>query len=380
MKMEIKNMDQKQIELRKAEISQELENPEITSEQLDLLKDEVDELEARSLEIKNRVETRAAKIKEVINTPNGIVIESRNGEKTMETKQFNLESPEYRSAFFKGLANEELSEIEKRAFTEVTTSFGGALPTQVEKEIISLIEEEYALIRDITTFQVPTVLEFTVHKSIKAGKAKNTTEGKGNDDEQNEFGKVSLFGKHFSKHVKLSYDISTMNGQGLDGYLQQEIAEQLGWVLNEDVKNQIEKDMETANKIVGKALGLTYEEVLKAFGSVKGKNKTVYVSNETLYNQLAGLKDDAGHLIFQPSFNDGISGYLLGAPVKVDESVDGVLIGNPKDVKGNYVMPVNIEQDRDIISGVNIYAGHTRFECALVKPKSFAKLSPKAGE
>lgn len=375
--MEIKTMTLEQVEERKAQIATELDNEDVD---VMALKEEVDQLEARAAFIAQEVETRNALINTVKKVEDVKVVEVRQEEKNMENKKYDLGSKEYRSAFFKDLVGQDMTVEERAAFTEVTTSFGGALPTEVSKEITSLIEEEFALLHDITTFQVPTALEFTVHKSIKAGDAKVVVEAKGNDDEQNEFGKVRLVGKHFSKHVEISYDLSAMNGQGLDGYLQQEIAERLGLALNKEVVAQIEKDMEAGNKIEAKAANITYDEVLKAFGAVKGKSKSVYVSNEVLYNQLAALKDGAGHLIFQPSFNDGISGYLLGAPVRIDETVKGVLIGDPKAVKGNYVMPIALEADRDIKRGTNIYAGHTRFECALLQPKAFAKLTPKSGE
>ena len=375
--MEIKTMTLKEVEERKAAILTELESDEAD---VFALKEEVDKLEERAKSIDKEIETRSSIINAVKTTEEGNVIESRAGKVHMDKIKYTKDSKEYRSAFFKNLADEDMTVEERAAFTEVTTTFGGAMPTEVAKEITSLIEEEYALLGDITTFQVPTALEFTVHKSIKAGDAKVVVEAKGNDDENNEFGKVRLVGKHFSKHVELSYDLSTMNGQGLDGYLQQEIAERLGLALNKEVVAQIAKDMEATNKIESAATEITYAEVLKLFGLVKAKSKTVYVSNDVLYNQLAALKDGAGHLIFQPSFNDGVEGRLLGATVKVDETVTGILVGDPKEVKGNYVMPVMLERDRDIKRGVTIYAGHTRFESALLKPKAFAQLTVKAGE
>lgn len=371
--MEVKEMNLEQIETRKAEINKLLDSPEAD---LEALSAEVDELEARATEIRKEIETRNGLKTKVLTE--GTVIER----KEEKMSNYTVASPEYRSAYFKNFAGEDMSVEERAAFTHVTTNFGGALPAQVLSEIVSLIEEQHPILGDITSYRTGVVLEINKHTAIAAGDAKSVAEGVANDDEENTFAKVTLSGKDFSKTVEVSYALGKMNGNALESYLTKEIADRLGAALARDVIAQIGTDVLAANKIeTATALELSFADVAGAFAAIKNAaSKVVYVSNATLYNRLATLENTAGQLIFQPTANAGLSGYLLGSPVKVEDGIadDVILIGDPKAVAGNYVQDILIESDRDIKRHVDIYSGYARFQCSLVKPKAFAQLTVKA--
>lgn len=294
---------------------------------------------------------------------------------------FTKASPEYRSAFFKKLAGETLSEIEERAFTSTTANFGGALPVETVKQIISNIEEEHPILRDITLYRSGTILEVTLHNAIAAGDAAVVNQGVANADEENTWAKVTLSGKDFAKSVEISYALSKMNGQALEAYLVQEISERLGAALAKDVVTQVVADTHADNKKTSAAVKVTtFVELNGLFALLKqAKGKAVYCNEFTLYSYLTSIVDTTGRPVFQPSMQDGVAGMLLGSPVKVEDAVaDNIfLIGAPKKVIGNMVQDIMIESDRDIKRHVDIFSGYARFECKLTNAKSFVVFTMK---
>ena len=76
---------------------------------------------------------------------------------------------------------------------------------------------------------------------------------------------------------------------------------------------------------------------------------------------------------------DGAMGVILGAQIKIEESVaDNVIyVGDPQMVVMNMVQDILIEQDKDVKNHTHIYAGYARAESALLNDTSFAVLTVK---
>lgn len=341
---------------------------EATLERLAEIESEVAEIEARETMIKQTVEKRKALENDVIE--NGTVLEARKGENT--DMEFNTQSKEYRSAFFKKLAQENLTEIEERAYTHTTTNYGGALPVETVAQIWSNIESSHAILGDITIYRTGTILELTVHNAITAGDAATVAENAANADENNSFAKVTLSGKDFSKSVEISYALGQMTGGALEQYLIGEISERLGVVLAKDVIATIKAAVPVGNKTTPAALSVT--DLGKLFAKVKGKNPVVYVNNATLYGELFGMQDAQKRPLFKDSLAQGGVGAIFGAIVKVEDSLaDGeILVGDAKKVVGNFVHDIMIEQDRDIKRHVHVFSGYCRFEAKVTRPDAFA--------
>ena len=178
-----------------------------------------------------------------------------------------------------------------------------------------------------------------------------------------------------SSDLKMSID-------AFEPFLAQEIASRLGAALAADVVAQIGTDHAVANDVTSAATGeIAFKDIAAAFANLKNANGqvVVYGTRSTIYNQLVGMVDTTKRPIFQLNAQNGAEGTLIGAPVKVEDSVtDGVLlIGYPKNVVGNMVQDVMIESDKDIKKHVITYSGYARFECKLVAPNGFAKLTVK---
>lgn len=293
----------------------------------------------------------------------------------------------YKQAFFNTLLGKELTPEQKNAFVH-TTGLPDAkslpIPTETLNEIWSLISEEHAITKDIRKIFSKAVIEIPKHTTVVAGAATTVNEGAANADEQNTFTSVTLSGKDFSKTIDISYAALSMTIEAFEAYLKSEIAEGISGALADDVFAQIDTDIAAANKLETAAVGtMTYADIAGAFAKLKGVTNSkvaVYATRATVYNHLATLEDTEGHLIFQPNANAEIQGYLLGAPVKFDDSVaaNRLYIGDATKIPYNVVQDIMVEQDRNIKTHVVTYSGYARMQGALVIPTAFARLTVKA--
>lgn len=293
----------------------------------------------------------------------------------------------YKQAFFNTLLGKELTVEQKNAFVH-TTGLPDAkslpIPTETLNEIWSLISEEHAITKDIRKIFSKAVIEIPKHTAVVAGAATTVNEGAANADEQNTFTSVTLSGKDFSKTIDISYAALSMTIEAFEAYLKQEIAEGISGALADDVFAQIDTDIADANKLETAAVGtMTYADIAGAFAKLKGVTNSkvaVYATRATVYNRLATLEDTEGHLIFQPNANAEIQGYLLGAPVKFDDSVaaNRLYIGDATKIPYNVVQDIMVEQDRNIKTHVVTYSGYARMQGALIVPTAFSRLTVKA--
>lgn len=349
------------------------------------LADEVKNLDAQfEAEKETSAELNMLKDQSVKTVENLVKIEE-NKFTEKENTEMNT-SALYKQAFFNTLLGKELTVEQKNAFVH-TTGLPDAkslpIPTETLNEIWSLVAEEHAITKDIRKIYSNVVIAIPVHSAIADGEAAVVNEGAANDDEQNTFTSVTLSGKDFSKTVDISYAALSMTIEAFEAYLKQEIADGISDALADDVFAQIDTDIAVANKLETAAVGtMTYADIAGAFAKLKGVTNSkvaVYATRATVYNLLATLEDTEGHLIFQPNANAEIQGYLLGAPVKFDDSVaaDRLYIGDATKIPYNVVQDIMVEQDRNIKTHVVTYSGYARMQGTLVIPTAFARLSVK---
>ncbi len=377
--MEIKDMNMENVETRMAEISAELDGENITEERMAELENEVAALKERRTFL-NGLEERKKTMKEMAGESGKVVRTFKKDD--AEERKYDSESAEYRNAFLKNLMGEELTKEERAAFVHTTANTPNVLPKTMLNNIWNLVSEQHSIMGDITKYVTGTVLEVVKHTGITQGDAATVGENEANSDEQNEFVKVTLSGKDFSKSVDVSYAMEKMSIDALEQYLVKEISDRLGAAMAADVVSQIEKDMDADNK-VEVTEELTFAHIAKLFGKLKRvSNVVVYLTRATLYNHLVGMLDANNRPIFQPSAQAGVEGIILGAAIKIEDAVaDGkILVGDGKKVVYNMVQDIMIESDKDIKKHVTTYSGYARGEGALVDPKAFAEMTISAGE
>lgn len=379
-------MTLEQILARLGEIRSKLAEGNLTDEQIVELRKEISSLEAQkaaleAMQTRNAnaqaLATGAVQPEKVIPMSAASALEAR--------EKFKVGSDEYRTAWCKEMLGLPMTEEERTAFVHTTGTTSGqtagyTVPTTLLNTIWDLIEEKHSILGDITIYRTGTILEVAKRTAIAAGDAATVSEGAApSNDENNTFAKVTLSGKDFAKTVEISYALGIMSIDGFEQFITNEIADRLGAALAADVITQIGTDYySTGNDLdVATSGKVVWSDIAGAFAVLKNAtNVTVYASQATIYKYIVGMTDSTGRPIFQQTANEGVRGYLLGAPVKVEDAItdDLIWIGDPKQVVGNMVQDIMVESDKDIKKHVNIFSGYARFQCSLLAPKAFAKL------
>lgn len=368
-----------EIEARLSAIATEMDND---GSDIDALTEEVRKLKAEKKQLEEDAEKRSRLKAEVASGVTGEVMK-RFSPEGGEERSYGPETKEYRNAFLKNLLGMEMTKEERAAFVHTTANTSAVLPTTMLNTIWDLVSQRHAIMGDITIYRTGTILEVVKHTAIVQGAAKTVAENTANDDEQNTFVKVTLSGKDFSKHVDISYAMERMSIDALEQYLIDEISASLGDALADDVIAQIGTDMTSGNKVNSAANNtLTFKELATLFGKLKRVGTvTVYATRATIYNYLVGMVDTTGRPIFQPSAQAGQEGVILGAQIKVEDSVadNVILIGDARRVVYNMIQDIMIESDKDIKKHVTTYSGYARGSGALIDPDSFAQLTVTVG-
>ena len=363
-----------QINIRMAEIQTELETA--TGEQLTALEQEVETLTAERTRIQNEVQTRQqlrANIAAGLTT--GTTIEEHHEEETtMENRTFTLEYEEYRSAFLRHLRGEDMSEIERRAFTFQTTTTTAHLPTVMQNRLIDLIGEAHPIVADVYTMPSNAAITIHVAKTIAADAGK-TAEGASSNELEVTFDNVNLSGEDYTANVKLSYKMQHMAIPAFEDYLITQISARLGSKLAAEIVANIKSGMHADNKV---ATGVNYANLCAGFGELKRVGTVVvYGTRKGVYNKLVGMVDSNKRPIFQQAITSGAAGTLLGATIKFEDAIGDteLLIGDAKKYLQNVVAPVIIESDKDLDKHQVVYSGYTCQEGVLTDDKAFALVS-----
>ena len=366
-----------EINTRLAAIQGEIENA--TGEALTALETETSELIAERQRLLDEVHTRQQLRQNIAaGLVTGNVIERHEEENNMEERTFTLESAEYRSAFLKHLRGEEMTDVERRAFTFMTTNTTAPLPTEMQNRIIDLIGEAHPIVADVYSMHSGAAITIPVAKSIAADAGK-TAEGEAANELQITFDDINLSGEDHTANVKLTYKMVYMAIPAFEAYLITKIAERLGAILAADIVAKIKAGMAAGNKI---ETGVNYANLCAGFGELKRVGQVVvYGTRKGVYNKLVGMVDGNKRPIFQQSITEGAAGALLGATIKFEDAIGDteLLIGDPKKFLQNVVAPIIIESAKDLDTHKVTYSGYTCQEGVLTDDKAFALVAEAAG-
>ncbi len=366
-----------EINTRLAEI--QAESATAPDEQLAALETEADELMAERQKILDAVQTRQQlRQKVAAGLVTGNPIETNKEENNMENRTFTTASEEYRSAFLKRLRREDLTEVEQRAFTFLTTNTTAPLPEVMQNRIIDLIGEAHPIVGDVYALNSGTAITIPVGKSIAADAGK-TAEGENANELEIVFDDIALAGEDFTANVKLSYKMMHMAIPAFENYLVTKIAERLGAELAKDIVANIKAGMNAANKV---QTGVNYANVCAGFGALKRVGQVVvYGTRETIFNKLVGMVDQNKRPIFMQAITAEAAGHLLGGTIKFEDAMGAgeLLIGDPKKYLQNVVAPIMIENGKDLDVHKVVYSGYTCQQGVLTDDKAFALVAEAAG-
>lgn len=361
-----------EINVRMAAIQGEIDTA--TGDQLTALEQEVTALTEERNKLMAEVQTRQKLRSDIAaGIKTGTIIEPETKEER-KMENFNLASTEYRSAFLKHLRGEEMNDVEKRAFTFLTTNTAQPLPEVMQNRIIDLIGEAHPIVADVYTMASGSAITIPVAKSIAAD-AGETAEAAAANELEIKFEDVSLSGKDYTANVKLSYKMRLMAIDAFEDYVVSQIAARLGAVLAAGIVANIKAGMAADNKI---ATGVNYANIVAGFGELKRVGTVVvYGTRKGVYNKLVGMVDSQKRPIFMNAITEKAAGAILGATIKFEDAVGDteLLIGDPAKYLQNVVAPVIIETDKDLNNHTFVYSGYTCQEGVLTDDKAFALVS-----
>lgn len=314
-----------------------------------------------------------------------------------------LNSPEYRSAFFKTLLGHKLTEFEQAAYNRAmgeqradafasSSSMAAALPTQTLNEVISKARTMGGLMSVCRGFNIPAKVAVPVGTPTAA--ASWHAEGAAVESVAPSVASVSFDGYEIMKVLSISEKARKMSVAAFESYMTQElnacvmacIADGLvngsGTNQGTGVLNGVSWTKDTNHFEFNKANGLTYADVVKVVAALKrgyANGACWAMNNAALYNLFYGLVDANKRPIFiaDPK-NEGI-GKILGFPVVVDDYLpaETVLFGNFNYMGYNLPEGITVEASREssFKKGLIDYRAMAIADCKPIVGEAFIKLT-----
>ena len=392
----------------------------------------VEEMQTRAAQIANEIETNADADIDALNIElSGIkeardnaesrsaakrtlsVLESMNTERRDAFNAENVfESAEYRSAFYKTMLNQKLSDAETRAFAlgmqvaekrndayNTASNSAAVLPTATLNEIIKKARTMGGLLSECRAFNMPTKISIPI--GTPSDKAAWHTEAAAVESENVTVAAVAFDGYEIMKVFSISEKVRKMSIAAFESYLVDELTacvmELLDYALiNGDGDGEgtgletgvtwVKTAGATKNEVeVAAATDLAYSDIVSVVALLKrgyAAGAKWAMNNKTLYTYFYGMVDNTDRPIFiaDPK-NEGI-GKILGFDVVIDDNIaDGkAYLGNYAKYLG-YNLPegIVIESSREssFKKGVVDYRAMAIADCKPLVTEAFVRLHKK---
>lgn len=387
----------------------------------------VEDMQKRALEIGKEIDTNADADVEALNIElKGIREAKENAETRSDVKRtlsffeggdmkpqkrsFDaetvLDTEEYRTAFFKTMLGQKLSDVEKRAFEVATetrtdaynTSSNSAavLPTHTLNEIIKKARTMGGLLGEIRAFNMPTKISIPI--GTPSTKAAWHTEAASVDSENVTVAAVSFDGYEIMKVFSISEKARKMSINAFESYLVEELRACVLETIADAIVNGtgssqgtgleagitwVKTAGATQNAVEIAANGsFTYAKVVEFVALLKrgyAAGAKMAMNNKTLYNVFYSILDSANRPIFIADPKDESIGKVLGFPVVIDDNIadNTVYLGNFGKFYG-YNMPegITVESSREssFKKGVVDYRAMAIADCKPLVTEAFVKL------
>ena len=384
--MEFKDMTVEELEARRVQIGEEVEKD---GADLDALEAEIKGIKAE-LEARKAEATKKAEIRNAVASGAGTVIkEVPTEERKMEEIKYNEQSPEYRTAWLKNIAQRdgqkifgEMTEVEQRAFTFTTANSGAVVPTETMNRIVELVESMAPMYDDATKSGMVKGFGVPRHKAIVAGDAAATDEGVANADEQDTFDLLALDGVEIKKHVEITRKMQWQSIDAFEAWLTDHIARRIA----------VAKEAQIRARLDAVATGIAAANVLTAQTYTEGTIRAIlakvkqagtkvwYANTNTIWTGLAGIQDGNDRPLFVPSTTDSdptVQGRIYGGAVKVDENLaDNVAyVGVPASILADDFESLFMQNSIDPKTFKTIISGYSLFDAGLENPLAMVKVT-----
>lgn len=345
------------IEARMSAIAQELEQP---GADLDALEAEVRSLKDERTQITQAAERRAQILREV-SAGGGTVIRTFD-QGLPEKRSYTPESAEYRSLWLRSLQGQELTDVEKRAYTTAN----GAIATMTANAIMEVVRDHAPLLERMTVIYSPSTVTYYVEGTNNA--AEDHTENAAISAAADTLTKITLVPAEIVKLIQIGEATRTMSVDAFEAWLAKNLGEAIARKINEKIIAAIVAAASSAGS------DITTASVQALLGSVKGIGVAVICNRKTLYTKLLPLQDNSKSSIVR---FDGGSASVYGVEVLPDDNVadNTVLAGDLSKAIGAMSENVTVRKGYDIDSNSNKYLGVAVFDVKIGQNSAFAKLA-----
>ena len=386
------------LEERKLELEEKIDNAK-TQEELEEVRKEIEALNDESSEEVNEEpkeeikEDERSLLKETlgkVEVRNVTEIRKNEEEKEME-ERFGLDSVEYRNAWAKklmGLSEERFTEEEKRALgdavTTTATTFvesaadaqginnGGLfIPTTVRNELLTIIERQSPIFRDVRKLQVAGNIDLPY--LFEADDAEWYVELNDTKNEGQEYRNLQLTGWELAKDIVITWKLEEMAVDSFISFILEELANKMGKAL---VNAIIYGD--GSNKPTGITYGLSpvtdgdtpIDTIINTYSSLPDDDRIgakAYISSGVNI-AIVGYKDNNGNYPF-------LQGVASNSLVTIEQDPylrnNDIIVGNCKNYILNESTPVRVERERTVKGRKTTYGGYAIYD-GKPKPNAFA--------
>lgn len=372
--MEIRTMEVQQLNERKSQIVEELEQP---NADLDALEKEVRAIN-EELEQRKAVALQKEEIRNAVAQGQGEVItqiEEKKEERTMERN-----SMEYRNLWLRNLQG-NLNIEERDAFAQATTH---AVPTIVADKMFAKLKKTAPMLDEITLMQVAGNLTFTAQNSrANAGTHVENAEISLASDSTIA---VELGAKEIVKIVGISKSAAKMSVDAFEEWLVDYLAEDVARQIDNYVINDSTHGLSVKATAIEDGIDATYAGICQAIAALPAgydANAKVLINKKTLYTKVAGITSQVGLPVFVPDTREGFQGRLMGYPVVLDDYVaDNVMyIGDLKHIVGNLSEGIDVEMDSSagFTKAQLLFRGYASFDSCLALSEAVVKATFTTG-
>ena len=356
---------------------------------------------------KTNVEQRSQKPGQQFNPITGGSFENKASREATDGDVFA--SAEYRSAFFKNLLGQKLTDHEdaayKRAMNIVgtekradafntVTSAAAVLPTATLNEVIKKARTMGGLLPVCRSFNLPTKISVPV--GTPATKAAWHTEGAAVETEKNTTVAVAFNGYEILKVFSISAAAKKMSIAAFESYIVDELNACVMECIADSLVNGTGEAQGTGLESITWTAGTNAVEYTNAtiptyanFVSTMALLKRGYsqgakwaMNNATLYTHVYGIVDQNKRPIFIADPKNESIGYILGREVVVDDNIaDGdIYLGNFNYMGYNLAEGIVIEVSREssFKSGLIDYRAMAIADCKPIVTEAFVKLHEAA--
>ena len=372
--------------LDEVEENSDAASPEAVEEQtrkIDELQKEVRSLLDAKKSILDGAEKRASLEKAIAEGKTGVDITPDSligGKEKMNERTYDASSKEFRSAWAKNLMGQELTDIEKRAYSQA----GAAIPTEVSDKFFEKMKKLAPMLDEITLLRVAGNVNFYT-EGVRNPATKHT-ENAEVASAADTMVKVTLGGFEFMKVVSISKSAKAMSVAAFETWIVDMLAGDIAraidnYIINDETNGIAAIEFNEANEITATA-EYTYKNIMDLIALLPAAydaEAKFLVNKKVLWSDIRGILDSNKRPIFDPE-----SKTLCGYPVIEDDNVASatkdVYLGRWLDVVGNLSEDVNVESNAHsgFTRGAIDYRGFATFDSKPAKTDGIVRLTTGA--